>query len=328
MASPLSEEGAGSPSMAAIGQPAAVTDRDERLRKILAGEPGPWATRVVWLALPLSAGPALAAALDGRSGPVRTTASILLWGAWTAAFAAALVPRASTLTAVRIVMPAAVPAAVWATTIGAPADASAVPTLAAVVSSVLALAAVMSPLTGDAFVNGSSYGPERRFALRVPGVLLIGPVLIAWALVVAAAVAGPLLLAAGQWVAGAAMLAVAVPVVRVAVRALHGLSRRWVVFVPAGMVLHDPFALVEPVLATRRSVVSLGTGPLDDGTVDATAGAPGLALCLELRDPLSIGLKERGGRASRELTAVKVLFTPTRPGALLREAARRRLPVG
>jgi hypothetical protein len=93
------------------------------------------------------------------------------------------------------------------------------------------------------------------------------------------------------------------------------------------MVLHDPFALVEPVLVTRRSVASLGTAALDDGSVDATAGAPGLALGLELRDPLSIGLKERGGRASRELTAVKVLFTPTRPGGLLQEAARRRYPV-
>jgi hypothetical protein len=305
-----------------------VTDRAERLRKIVAGEPGPWATRLLWLVLPFTAGPAFAVALDGRSGPVRATASLLLWGAWTAALAAALVPRAPTLTAIRIVMPAVVPAVVWATTVGAPDDVSAGPTLAAVVSSVLALAAVMSPLTGDAFVNGSSYGPERRFALRVPGALLVGPVAIAWALLVAVAVAGPLLLAAGQWVAGAVALAAAVPVVRIGVRALHGLARRWVVFVPAGMVLHDPFALVEPVLATRRSVVSLGTAPLDPDTVDATAGAVGLALCLELRDPLSIGLKERGGRASRELTAVKVLFTPTRPGALLREAARRRLPVG
>jgi hypothetical protein len=309
-----------------------VTDRDAGLRKILAGEPGPWATRLVWLALPFTAGPALASALDGRSGPVRTVVSLLLWSFWTAALAAALVPRATTLTAIRIVMPATVPAAVWATTVGAPADVSVGPTFAAVVSSLLAVAAVMSPLTGDAFVNGSSYGPERRFALRVPGVLLAGPVAVAWAVLVAAAVAGPLLLAARQWVVGAVTLAVAVPVVLVAVRALHGLSRRWVVFVPAGVVLHDPFALVEPVLATRRSVAALGAArrgaeTFDDGTVDATAGAPGLALCLVLRDPLSIGLKERGGRASRELTAVKVLFTPTRPGALLQEAARRRLPV-
>jgi len=278
--------------------------------------------------LPFTAGPAFASALDGRSGPVRTTASLLLWGCWTVALAAALVPRTSTLTAIRIVMPAAVPAAVWATTAGAPADVAAGPSLAAVVSSILALAAVMSPLTGDAFVNGSSYGPERRFALRVPGALLVGPVALAWVAVVASAVGGPLLLSAGQWVTGAVAVAAAVPVGLVAVRALHGLSRRWVVFVPAGFVLHDPFTLVEPALATRRSIVALGPATVDADALDATAGAPGLALCLELRDPLSIGVKERGGRAARELTAVRVLFTPTRPGALLQEADRRRLPVG
>jgi hypothetical protein len=290
----------------------------------------------VWLLLPFTAGPAFATALDGRSGPVRTTASLLLWGLWTAALAASLVPRTTTLTAIRIVMPAAVPAAVWATTAGAPADVSAASSVAAVVTAILAFAAVMSPLTGDAFVNGSSYGPERRFALRVPGALLVGPVALAWAVVVAAAVGGPLLLAARQWVAGVVAVAAAVPVGLVAVRALHGLSRRWVVFVPAGFVLHDPFTLAEPVLATRRSVTALGAAldtDTDTGTdagtevLDATAGAPGLALCLEVRDALSIGVKERGGRSSRELTVLRLLFTPTRPGALLQEAARRRLPV-
>jgi hypothetical protein len=282
------------------------------------------------LLLPFTAGPAFAAALDGRSGPVRTTASLLLWGCWTAALAASLVPRTTTLTAVRIVMPAAVPAAVWATTAGAPDDVAAGSSLAAVVSAVLVCAAVMSPLTGDAFVNGSSYGPERRFALRVPGALLVGPVVLAWVAVVAAAVGGPLLLAAGRWVAGAVAVAAAVPVGLVAVRALHGLSRRWVVFVPAGFVLHDPFTLVEPMLATRRSIAALGAaldGEGDADAVDATAGAPGLALCLEVRDALSIGVKERGGRSSREVTVHRVLFTPTRPGALVQEAARRRLPV-
>jgi hypothetical protein len=310
-----------------------VTDRDQRRAKFLAGEPGAWATRLVWLLLPFTAGPAFATALDGRSDPVRTTASFLLWGLWTSALAASLVPRTTTLTAIRIVVPAAVPATVWATTVGAPADISVGSSLAAVISSVVVFAAVMSPLTGDAFVNGSSYGPERRFALRVPGALLAGPVAVAWAAVVVGVVGGPLLLAAGQWVAGAVAVAAAIPVGLLAVRALHGLSRRWVVFVPAGFVLHDPFTLVEPVLATRRSIAALGAA-LDTDTdtdievLDATAGAPGLALCLEVRDALSVGVKERGGRASRERTARKVLFTPTRPGALLHEATRRRLPIG
>jgi hypothetical protein len=278
--------------------------------------------------LPFTAGPAFASALDGRSGAVRTTASVGLWLVWTAALGASFVPRTTTLTAVRTLMPAAVPAAVWATTVGAPPDAGVGPSVAAVAFAVLAFAAVMSPLTGDAFVNGSSYGPERRFALRVPGVLLLGPVVVAWTAVIGPPVAGALLLAARQWVPGALVLVVGAPIGRVALRALHGLARRWVVFVPAGVVLHDHYVLVEPVLVPRRSVASLGPAPVDSDGLDATAGAPGLALCLELRDPISIGVRERGGRASSELTAVRVLFTPTRPGSLLQEAANRHLPVG
>jgi hypothetical protein len=278
--------------------------------------------------LPFTAGPVPAAALDGRSDAVRAVASVGLWAGWTVALAASLIPRTATLTAIRLLMPAALAAALWATTWGAPADLGQGATAVALVSAMVVLGTVLSPLTGDAFVNGSSYGPERRFALRVPGALLLGPVVVAWAAVIALAVAGPLLLAAHQWIVGVLALALAVPVERVGLRALHGLSRRWVVFVPAGMVLHDPYTLTEPVLSPRRTVAALGPAPIDVGGLDATAGAPGLALCLELREPIEIGVKERGGRAAREVTTTRVLFTPTRPGALLQEAAGRRLPVG
>ena len=113
----------------------------------------------------------------------------------------------------------------------------------AVGGAALALVAAFSPLTGDVFIDGSSYGDERRFALRVPTALVFGPVPLAGIGAVAAPIAGPLLLAAEQWLAGALVLAIGVPVAVVSVRALHGLARRWVVLVPAGLVLHDPHAL-------------------------------------------------------------------------------------
>lgn len=295
------------------------------------GEPGPWLTRIAWLVLPFTAGPALATALDPRSTAVRTVATLLLWTGWAGALGASLVPRTATLTAIRIVMPAALPATVWATTVGAPAGSTSWTSVLAVGTAVLVVAAVLSPLTGDAFVDGSSYGNERRFALRAPGAVLVGPAVLAWAAVVAAVVAGPLLLAARQWVAGGLAVVAAAVTARVAVRALQGLARRWVVFVPAGMVLHDPFTLSEPVLFPRRMVARLG--PAEAGAAatadafDGTAGAPGLALRVDVREPTTVGRKDRGGRSSTDVTASGVLFTPTRPGALLREAAGRRLPV-
>src|SRR3546814_13032961 len=91
-----------------------------------------------------------------------------------------------------------------------------------------------------AFADGSSAGTGRRLQRRVPGPLLLGPLPLTWALGVVGPVAGPLLLAAEQWALGAAVLLVGAVPARLAVRALHGLARRWVVFVPAGMVLADP----------------------------------------------------------------------------------------
>ena len=104
------------------------------------------------------------------------------------------------------------------------------------------------PTTGDVLLNGSSYGHERRLPLRVPGPVLLGPLVLAWAAIVAPLVAGPLLLAARAWIAGAAVLVLGLPLAAVGVRSLHGLARRWLVLVPAGLVLHDHQALVEPVL--------------------------------------------------------------------------------
>src|SRR5205085_10800148 len=128
----------------------------------------------------------------------------------------------------------------------------------------------------DEFVGGSSYGPERRFSLRTPVPLLLGPVELAWLAVVVPAVAGPLLLAARQWVAGALLLAVGAVAARWSVRSLHLLARRWLVFVPAGLVVHDPMVLTDAVLFPKRMVSSIGPALADtaDGALDVSWGAP------------------------------------------------------
>ena len=105
------------------------------------------------------------------------------------------------------------------------------------------------------------------------------------------------------WRAGV-LVVVGVPLAAVAIRALHGLSRRWVVFVPAGVVLHDLQALVDPVLFPRTSIRRLGPAPADgDGAVDLTQGSLGLALELELVEPTEIAppaaRPHRAGRVRR-----------------------------
>jgi hypothetical protein len=277
----------------------------------------PWLLRASWLSLPLTAGEVLARALDGRSSPVQAVVTVLAWAAWAIVLLALLVRRPAGLTAVRIVAPAAAACALWAAGEG--------PLLAAlaVVPALLALL----PETGEWLVNGAAYGYERRYPLRAPGALLAGPIPLAWAAVVAGAGAGPLLLAARQWVPGALALAVGVPVAVVCVRALHSLTQRWAVLVPAGLVVKDHVTMLDPVLFKRTLIEHLIPAPADSDGVDLTARSPGLALELSLREPEPVVLVQPGRREGQSGQLRKLLFTPSRPGALLADAGTRRINV-
>nr|MDQ6928998.1 hypothetical protein [Actinomycetota bacterium] len=137
------------------------------------------------------------------------------------------------------------------------------------------------------------------------------------------------LLAARQWVAGAAVTVVGWALAALFLRSLHGLSRRWAVFVPAGMVMHDPVSLRDPVLFARRMVAEVGPARSGgDKVVDLTQRAVGLAIELRLREPATITLMKPGQRLGVPAEALAVVFTPTRPGAVLEEARRRHFASG
>lgn len=281
-----------------------------------------WVLRAVWLLLPLAVGPATGAALDDRSDPVQVLGTVLAWGGWTAVLVATLVPRASSLTAVRVGAPAALAAAAWAAGPGSPDDDTARGILA-VVAAAVALAVAAAPAVGDAFVDGSSYGNERRFALRTPLPLLVLAG-VTWAGVAAGAAAGPFLLAAGQWVPGAVLTVAGGAVVWFGVRSLHGLARRWLVLVPSGVVVHDPVGRPDSVMAPRPLIVRLGPAPADSDGLDLTLGATGLALELETSEPLPVTVRQGRGVATEP--AARVLVAVARPAAVLAEAEARRLP--
>jgi hypothetical protein len=186
----------------------------------------------------------------------------------------------------------------------------------------------LAPDTGMFCVNGPAYPNERRFPLRVPAPLLAGPLVLAWALAVTGVVAGPLLLADRHWVAGGIAFALGVPVAAILLRSLHGLSRRWAVFVPAGLVLHDPLTLADPVLLRRQEVARLGPAPAHSKALDLTQRAPGLAIEVVLVGDAQVSLVTPGRRRGQPRSADRLLFTPTLPGALLEEAAARRVGLG
>ena len=247
-----------------------------------------------------------------------------------ATLAAALVPRTVTLTAVRIVA-ARLGGGHGMGGAGQPrsgAGRRGRPGLAPRVVTAVALSAG----TGDAFANGSSYGDERRFPLRAPGGPAVGPIEVAWLVVVVGAAAGPLLLAAAQWVPGALVAAGGLARRR---RGRRGPAR--------------PVAAVAGVHPGRRGRARsdgggrghvgaapapgrVAPGPADTTACDLTMGALGVALEIDLTEAIGITPRpaRRPGQPAPPIESVDVaavLVTPSRPGVVLLEAAERRLPV-
>jgi hypothetical protein len=285
-----------------------------------------WLLRVAWLVLPLVAGPAAADALHGWANTPRIVAEILLWLSWGIGLLAVFAPRPPTLTALRTIAPAFLVLAVVVAIDGEPST-------LAVIGATVATAIVAVLAAGDdialAAANSIAYGDELRVPLRIPPALFLGPLPLARVAIVASVVAPALLLADDNLTLGVLALVIGVALLLVLGRALYGLSRRWAVLVPAGLLLHDQHALVEAVLFPRATIRRLGPARADasDAALDLTQRAFGLVVALELDEPAVVAPR-RPGRTLQVESADHLLFTPTRPGALLAAAAARRIPVG
>jgi hypothetical protein len=126
-------------------------------------------------------------------------------------------------------------------------------------------------------------------------------------------------------VVGVLALAAGLPAAWWGARVLHSLARRWLVFVPNGVVVHDPLTLSEPVLLPRTIVRPLGPAPAGSDALDLTGGASGLALEVRLTEPVTLVPVARGRRPAEMTDVDALLVTPSRPGRVLTEARRRRL---
>lgn len=277
--------------------------------------------------LPVAAGSLYADALASASDDAgfRSAVSAGLWGVFAAALAAMVLPGPLALTAVRVTVPANLAASVWA--LAVIDDRMWLSHGVALAAAAVAVVAVLHPAFGDAVTDASSYGAERRFLLRAPGPVLLTLVAPMWLLTCAGAAAGPLLLADRRWPAGAAATLIGWPAALLAGRALHRLARRWLVFVPAGLVVHDHLTLAQPVLLTRSEIASVGPAPAGAAdAADLTAAALGLALEVRLTGPAELPVV--AGRHREKARAVNALLvSPSLPARVLAAAADRGIPV-
>jgi len=251
--------------------------------------------------------------------------SVCFWVGWGLILGSSIIRRPWGLTVIRVLTPTTLPALLAAHLYSHISTGTLVVALThATLASLLSLL----PETGNAMVDGLSYGDEKRFLLRVPSAIAIGPLILLWAVVVLGLISGPITVASENWIIGILLIGIGWPVSAFGFRSIHQLARRWIVFVPNGFVIHDYLATREPFLLRRQDILSLGPAPVNaeiDGEeiVDVSQFALGPVLQVALHGEVEVVPRTRG--VSEVKLAKKILFSPTRPGAVLQEARLRRL---
>jgi hypothetical protein len=287
-----------------------------------------WGARLLWLVVAVFGGPAIGGALHDHDRAVQVIGTVGAWAGFAVGAAALALLSTVSLTVVRAVVPGALVVGVAALIGGAdPGDG-----IALIAPAIAATGLVASAEVGRAYLQASAYGDELRFGLRPPIGYLFACA-VTWLVAASAAVAAPLAWAARAWVVAVVASAVVLAAALLLPRRWHQLSRRWLVLVPAGLVVHDPVVLADTLLLRRPTIESIG---LDDRGIaaqraaDLTGPTPGLAVEVRLHPDAATTavLAPRPDTPNGtviHLTALVV--SPTRPGSVVTAAAARHLPV-
>lgn len=269
------------------------------------------AVRAAWLALAVVPG-----ALDG--GGASALSVWMVWAAWAAVALSVLLAHPVSLTTCRFVVPLLTLHSAWIL-----ADAGSDATWGAVVGAVIHVAVtavVFTSAYGATHAQAAAYGHERRHLLRPP-VSVILPVVLLWVSVAAAAAVA---VHADALVTAGVAAAVFVVLLGFSLRRGVVLARRWLVFVPAGIAVHDPLVLRDTFMVRNHDVRALQ--PVSSGTeaFDATCTTWGAPLELVLSHPHDVSLSQFGARVSRTLDRLHVtslLVAPSRPNEALANRA-------
>jgi len=250
-----------------------------------------WVARVAWVALALiPSGIAPTLASHGRSAQlVFTLGAWALWGLGTLAIFW-LSPYS--LSALRMVAPLVVVGLVGfvfssMSTYNDVALSDVAWPLVGVAVAVLALACIYLPVFSLQHVQASAYGDEKRLLLRVPATQ-IAPIAASYVVMTSFVLATLFAFAGKVWWLAALCLLPTVLIFRVVPKRLHRFSRRWLVVVPAGVVVHDELLLAETFMVRTTAVahVELSTTPGDalNLTGDIAGVRRQMVLVVQLRE--------------------------------------------
>jgi len=267
----------------------------------------PWLVRLLLLVPPLV--PGALSDIGDATGAARGILACA-WLAWGVATIGAWLPHPVGLTASRCALPLLF--VLCATAVN-----GTVGSIVGACAAALATFASTSVAYGQHFVQAGAYGDERRWLLRLPAPLVL-PGLIGWGLLVGPPVGAFAAMGAGATAPSLIFAVASLASLVILPRRLHRLSRRWLVRVPAGWVVHDDVALEDNLLL--RAVASIA--PAEHGTraLDLTGLVPGTRLEMTLLAPVTVrpsALVQRVARCGALETTRSILVAPSTPRDVL-----------
>lgn len=253
--------------------------------------------------------------LDDRSASVQITGTTVAWVVWGAVVIASFISHPITLTVLRIGTPVV---AAFIVFIAVTQGSSGSQIIGAAVGVAILLLSFSAEI-GGIYVQASAYGDEKRFALRPP-VVLIAPVLLSVLIADLSILGLPMLVAAKNWAVAIIALIGFFISVKYLLPRIHLLSRRWLVFVPAGIVVHDEIVLSINLMIRKQDLLQMRLARDNSAAADLSALTWGVPLELSFNKPLDVSLTAIGAKHLKAVSAIhaqSVLIAASRPGSVL-----------
>jgi hypothetical protein len=158
---------------------------------------------------------------------------------------------------------------------------------------------------GSAHVQAGAYGNERRFLLRIPAPVVL-PTLITWALFATVVVALVNAAQSENYLLGVPLLLAIVALSWKFAPQMHRLSKRWLVRVPAGWVVHDDLMLAENLLIRSHNLTAMDLALADSEALDLSGMTRGVPIQFTLREMTDVRLSKLGARLLKTMDALHV----------------------
>ena len=279
-----------------------------------------WSMRILVGCLPF-VGAGVGALLETRSTAIQIVGVVLAWLIWGLIVLASFISHPISLTVLRMGSPVVASFLVF---IATTYQGSTLQVINAAIGFAVLLISFSAEI-GSIYVQASAYGDERRFLLRPP-VAFVAPVAISVVIVDFFIIATPMFFAARIWLAGAISLIGLAACIKFMAPRIHQLSRRWLVFVPAGFVVHDEIVLSINLMIKKQELVDIQLARDDTQAADLSALTWGVPLELSFNKTLDVSLTAIGARHLKAVSAIhatSIIIAPSRPGAVLRTQSQK-----